>query len=268
MERIRSKLQEKPKSRILKCGYINVYSKLTGQEERQIYYKTLYKKNNSEWDESLVYLSKRFKEIVNPNSRLLDIGCGNGNYVVDENRKIISWATGIDVSKKVVERNQCLDEIVIGNIEKIPFKDNSFDCVSGLWVLEHLENPEKVLDQIYRVLKSKGKFIFVAPNINYLPLRLVMFVKFSKFNYLINKRLFGRERKDIFKTYYKANSVTRLKNLTNGKFRILELRTNYDPSYTSFNQLTYKVTNFLNDISTKLGLTITHPHIVGIFEKK
>src|SRR3989344_278280 len=117
MGRMRSNLQEKPKSKILKHGYINIYSKLTGQEKRQIYYKTLYKKNNPEW-------------------------------------------------------NQSLDKIVIGNIEKIPFKDNSFDCVTGLWVLEHLENPEKVLDQIYRVLKPRCKFIFAAPNYDYLPLRI------------------------------------------------------------------------------------------------
>ena len=265
---MRSNLQEKPKSKILKHGYINIYSKLTGQEKRQIYYKTLYKKNNPEWDESLVYLSKKFKEIVKPNSTLLDIGCGNGNYVVDENRKLISWAVGIDVSKKVVEKNQCLDKIVIGNIEKIPFKDNSFDCVTGLWVLEHLENPEKVLDQIYRVLKPRCKFIFAAPNYDYLPLRIAKNLSFLEINKLINKWLFGREKKDIFKTYYKANSIGIIEKLVKDKFKIVELRTNYDPSYTSFNQLTYKMTNFLNDISTKLGLTITHPHIVGIFERK
>ena len=41
----------------------------------------------------------------------------------------------------------------------LPFADNSFDLVLLIEVLEHLENPQKALDEIYRVLRSDGNLI-------------------------------------------------------------------------------------------------------------
>lgn len=264
---MRSKLQEKPKSKILKHGYINIYSKLTNQEDRQIYYKTLYKKQNSDWDESMVYLTKKLKSFLSGKEKLLDIGCGNGSYLVDENRKKISWAVGIDSDKQAVGKNICLDEILIGDFGVMPFASGSFDVVTGLWVLEHVRNPEKVFNEIHRVLKVGGKFFFATPNYSFLPLRLIRFIKFLKFNYIINERLFGRERKDVFETYYKASSVVAIKKLSKNKFNIIELRTNFDPSYTSFSRITYSLTKFLHLVSTKFGFEITYPHIIGVLEK-
>jgi len=94
---------------------------------------------------------------------ILDAGCGHGNIVVDEFRKNIKKAVGIDFNKEATSKNVCLDEIVIGDLEKMPFSSESFDVVLSLWVLEHLENPLKVLSEIYRVLKPGGAFFFVTP---------------------------------------------------------------------------------------------------------
>ncbi|KKQ41525.1 MAG: methyltransferase type 11 [Microgenomates group bacterium GW2011_GWC1_37_8] len=268
MGSMQSELQKNPKSKILKRGYINIYSKLTLQEKRQIYYKTLYKKQNPSWDESLVYLSKKFKSLIKKDIKLVDVGCGNGNYLIDENRKNISWAAGVDIDKQAVMKNQCLDEVVIGDISNLPYDANYFDVATSLWVFEHLENPEKVVEEVYRVLKPKGKFLFVTPNYNFLPLRLIKYIEFFNINYLINRWLFGRKEGDIFKTFYKANSVKLLKRLLKNKFDIIELRTNYDPSYTSFNLITFKLSNTLNSICSKLGLNISHPHIIGITQKR
>ena len=265
---MKSKLQLKPKSKVLKKGYINIYSELTLQEKRQIFFKTLYKKENPEWDESMVYLSKKLKDYLSGNGNLLDIGCGNGNYLVDENRKKIRWATGIDVDKNSVKKNKCLDEIAIGNIEKLPFKNNSFDIVTSLWVLEHIKNPEEAVREVNRVLKPNGIFIFVTPNFNYLPLRIMKWLNLLNVNPILNKVLYGREEKDIFKTYYRANSAERIRNLVKNYFRIVELRTNFDPSYTSFNKITYLLTKLMNTIFTSFGLNVTHPHLIGVLEKK
>ena len=263
-----SKLQKKPKSKIRKKGYINIYSKLTAQEVRQIFFKTLYKKENPNWDDSLVYLAKKLKEYLQTNTKLLDVGCGNGNYLIDENRKEIIWAVGIDNVKDAVGKNICLDEIVIGDIKSIPFGVNSFDVVVSLWVLEHIDNPKLLFSGIHRVLKPKGKFIFATPNINFLPLRFFKIISWVHLNNKLNNWLFGRKKEDIFKTYYKANSMEKIRKLVGEKFKIIELRTNYDPSYTSFNLITYRLSNFLNGFCERLGLDITHPHIIGILEKK
>ena len=45
---------------------------------------------------------------------------------------------------------------VICDIEKLPFKDNSIDMIFNIAVLEHVPNAQKVIDEIYRVLKPNG----------------------------------------------------------------------------------------------------------------
>ncbi len=263
-----SKLQKNPKSKILKRGYINIYSRLSRQEERQVYFKTFYKNENSVWDESMVHLSRKLKSFLSGKEVLLDIGCGNGNYLVDENRKLISWAIGIDEDKNAVKNNICLDKIVIGDIKNMSLKENSFDIVMGLWVIEHLSEPKKSFKQIHKVLKKGGKFLFVTSNYNFFPLRLLRIISNPKMNYYLNSWLFGRSKRDIFKTYYKANTIAKLNEIIKSDFKIIELRTNYDPSYTSFDILTYKLSNLINRFFTRLNLDVTHPHIVGVLEAR
>lgn len=45
---------------------------------------------------------------------------------------------------------------VVCDIENLPFKDNSIDVVLNIAVLEHVPNPQKVVDEIHRVLKPNG----------------------------------------------------------------------------------------------------------------
>ena len=99
---------EKLYSKILEHGYINIYSDLSAQERRQVHFKTLYKSENPGWDDSLIFLTNRFREFLKPNLTVLDAGCGNGNYIIDENRAGITHAVGIDVAKEFVQKNICL----------------------------------------------------------------------------------------------------------------------------------------------------------------
>jgi len=45
---------------------------------------------------------------------------------------------------------------VVSDIENLPFKDSSIDVIFNIAVLEHVHNPQKVVDEIYRVLKPEG----------------------------------------------------------------------------------------------------------------
>ena len=49
------------------------------------------------------------------------------------------------------------------NAEKIPVEENTFDIILMSEVLEHLEKPEIVLNELYRVLKKKGKIVLTMP---------------------------------------------------------------------------------------------------------
>lgn len=75
--------------------------------------------------------------------KILDVGCGD--------RKV-GGAIGIDIAK--------LPGVdIVHDLNKFPwpFKNNTFDEVYMLEVIEHLENTVKVMEEIYRILKKGGK---------------------------------------------------------------------------------------------------------------
>lgn len=49
------------------------------------------------------------------------------------------------------------------NLDKIPTEDNRFDTIICIQVLEHTNNPQQVLDELYRVLKPNGQIFLTAP---------------------------------------------------------------------------------------------------------
>jgi SAM-dependent methyltransferase len=74
----------------------------------------------------------------------------------------IEW--NADVAK--IARDKGLD-VVQGDLNKeLTFPDESFRCVFGLSVLEHLLNPCKFLQQSYRCLEQDGKLVILTPNIS------------------------------------------------------------------------------------------------------
>lgn len=260
-------LQHSPKSQVLEHGYINIYSQLNSKERKQVAFKSRFKKDTPTWDETMVFLSQYFRNHVSNDAVVLDAGCGNGNYVIDENRKKIAWAVGIDASEESTKKNICLDEKRVGDLESLPFPDNNFDAVISLWVIEHLRDPEKVFYEINRVLKPGGVFMFATPNQNFFPLLINRFLGDSGINRLINSKLYGRDAVDIFKTYYNANTKKALWGISDG-FEIEVLRYNFDPSYTSFDNITYGITTFLGSLGHLVGCPIVDAHIVGVFRKK
>lgn len=52
---------------------------------------------------------------------------------------------------------------IVGDAQSLPFLGEQFDCVIAIEVLEHIENPLKMADEIYRVLMPGGKLILSVP---------------------------------------------------------------------------------------------------------
>lgn len=96
-------------------------------------------------------------------NRLLEIGCGNGklweNRNIDlRNREIflsdISEGMINEVRKKLGKDYNC----IVADCQYIPFKDGYFDAVIANHVLFYIQNLEKGLSEICRVLKDNGIF--------------------------------------------------------------------------------------------------------------
>lgn len=102
---------------------------------------------------------KLFEEINTlPFGDLLEIGVGNGKHFrFYKTHKII----GIDTSSKMLEiareqKNKNI-ELVLMNAEALLFQDQTFDYIIISHVIAVVDNPEKLLEESYRVLKPNGK---------------------------------------------------------------------------------------------------------------
>ena len=97
---------------------------------------------------------------------VLDIGCGEGISL----EKLVALfpeknIQGIDAEAENVEicRSHELP-IQQGSVYDLPFEDCSIDCIFFLEVIEHLDDPEKALKDIYCVLRPGGRLVLIFPN--------------------------------------------------------------------------------------------------------
>jgi ubiquinone/menaquinone biosynthesis C-methylase UbiE len=99
---------------------------------------------------------------------ILDVGCNGGlftNLLLKEGKRVV----GLDISSSFLHHTRKLREadFVLADAQLLPFRDNTFDGASCLEVLEHLIMPEMCVREIFRVLKPRGKAIFLVPNEKY-----------------------------------------------------------------------------------------------------
>ena len=102
----------------------------------------------------------------NKTSTILEIGCGQGfnTQILAKNKK--NDVIGIDLSKdeiKIARKRYKTVRFEVMNAENLKFKDNTFDKIYAIQILEHVDNLSKVLDEISRVLKPRGKVIISVP---------------------------------------------------------------------------------------------------------
>jgi len=160
-------------------------------------------------------LAMRFlKKIQNiEDKKILDMGCGMGEFINILHKKGIECVVGVEgsqnscdyVSKKgFVCRRVNLEE------GTLPFKDEEFDVIISLEVIEHLWNTKKYLGEISRVMKKDGYVLFTTPNYNHYRYRIDhLFGKFERFMY-----------KSRHKKFYTSHSLK--KELAN-YFRIVAI---------------------------------------------
>jgi ubiquinone/menaquinone biosynthesis C-methylase UbiE len=168
--------------------------------------ETLLKEEAERHEKKAKILEEEWKRFVNLNKnfKILQIGCGPEdviNYISVGKRYAIDPLA--DFYKEKFNLNYDSFSFLNGRAEKLPFKDNYFDIVILANVLDHVEQPEKVLSEIKRVLKEKGIFHF--ENLFYQK----NFVRIAKIYGIIKKSLTG----NIFNIHHPF--MFRLKDLKN-----------------------------------------------------
>ncbi|MBT8313033.1 MAG: bifunctional demethylmenaquinone methyltransferase/2-methoxy-6-polyprenyl-1,4-benzoquinol methylase UbiE [Maribacter sp.] len=121
------------------------------------------------WRKRVVGILKKKKPDV-----LLDIATGTGDLAINLVRTGASKIIGLDISpgmlavgrKKVLEKHmEQTIEMIEGDSENLPFKDNTFDAVTVAFGVRNFETLEKGLSEILRVLKPKGTFVVLETSV-------------------------------------------------------------------------------------------------------
>ncbi len=99
----------------------------------------------------------------NPQPRILDVGCGTGANL--EMLAHFGEAEGVDVSAEALDfcQTRGLKNVRQGEAEDLPYEDKSFDLVTGLDVVEHLDNDVAGLQEMRRVLRPGGRALLFVP---------------------------------------------------------------------------------------------------------
>jgi SAM-dependent methyltransferase len=95
-------------------------------------------------------------------SIVCDIGCGKEGYFLNKLSDRIKYGIGFDEKIKDQKRDKYeLRQLkIIGNI---PLENEKCDVVAMVAVLEHLSNPQRVLNESFRILKKGGRLILTTP---------------------------------------------------------------------------------------------------------
>ena len=120
---------------------------------------------------------KVISEIIDKNSKVLDVGCGNGDLIKYLQEKTNANVRGLEISKSSVQN--CLSKgltVIEGNAENdlYQFPKQSFDFVILSQTLQAFLNPEEVLKQLMRVGK---KVIITIPNFGHWKIRINLLLK-------------------------------------------------------------------------------------------
>lgn len=110
---------------------------------------------------------------TNP-ATILDIATGTGDLAILLAETNAEKIIGLDISagmlevgkQKIAHKNLTHKiEMVLGDSEKIPFEDNSFDAITVGFGIRNFEDLEKGLAEILRVLKPNGIFVILETSI-------------------------------------------------------------------------------------------------------
>lgn len=126
---------------------------------------------DSRWKGELHYIDwLRFNELAKDfkGGKYLDIGCFNSPmpiYLYHEFKGCEVW--GIDHAPKVIEtlkaRHNEINYLNMDITQPLPFENNFFDYIVAGELIEHLEDPQKFIDEMYRILKPNSILALSTP---------------------------------------------------------------------------------------------------------
>jgi SAM-dependent methyltransferase len=94
---------------------------------------------------------------------VLEVGCGEGELAERVARDLTARVVAVDQSERMVELARARGvDARLGDVQRLPFDDGSFDVVVAAWMLYHVPSLDRGLSEIVRVLRPSGSLVAVT----------------------------------------------------------------------------------------------------------
>lgn len=166
-----------------KYGYYEVKNKPSKEELEEYYSKKYYQNEAGSYQkeyskDELDYFKNKLKEDYflvekysqsNVNKSLLDIGSGEGftlKFYKDKNWNVV----GLDFSRHgcKLQNPDCIEDVIVGDIyskiDELIHQQKKYDLINMQHLLEHVIDPEELMNKIKKLLKKDGLVSITVPN--------------------------------------------------------------------------------------------------------
>ena len=109
-----------------------------------------------------------------PETRVLDVGCGTGNYAAALNEATSCRVSGVDPSSRMLERARAAapwESLARSSGESLPFGDDALDVVMSTDVIHHIGDRHAYFREAVRVLRPGGHLVTVTDSHDTIPRR-------------------------------------------------------------------------------------------------
>lgn len=149
--------------------------------------------------------------------RFLDIACSEGSLTVILKKAMgAEEAYGVEISSEACEaarrKGVTVYQVDVDNAA-LPFEDGSFGAIYAGEIIEHLWDPDHLLDEVYRVLSPKGICLISTPNLASWYNRLLLFFGYEPYNISPSSRY-----------NHLGKLLGRTSELSGGHIRVITLR--------------------------------------------
>ena len=224
-----------------------------------------YRKINPNWYPSGEVFEQTVNNYIENANPILDIGCGRGG-LSEKLGQQGKQVHGLDIDwDSMLSHRDSLIRLCAGHCNFLPIKSSAYQVIISSWLLEHLSDPLTCFQEIKRVLKPGGHFIFLTPNKNH-PIVMANILNrlIPRLQSILVERLYHRISADTFPAYYLANTYRTLLILAQKSgLQLIDLKTINDPTYTAFNEILFRTSIAVDDLMPKMwGI-----HLVGVIKK-
>lgn len=163
----------------------------------------------------------RVRNLVTPDSAVLDFGAGRGKFaemeagtigrITDISKSVARYAV-FDVDPVVMTHPMTEDRHHAEVGAALPFADASFDLITSWMVLEHITDPAFYAAELARILKPGGWFCAVTPNRRGYVSVGARIIPEALHSFVLRRLLPRKKTEDYFPTVYKLNTLERLEH--------------------------------------------------------